>query len=286
MTKLSRTLIVAAFSFALTSPAWSDYSGPSSGGGGGGAATIADGADTAEGTTTDPAYTTGAGTVVALLKGLYAKLAGSLSVTGTFWQATQPVSAASLPLPTGSSTSALQTTGNTSLASIATNTAAPTAQGVTASGSSLTENPLANGGKAQSSETAVTNGQKVSLLLDLVGKLVTSPYANRENFLNCAVTDNANTATTCTGMGAQGASVKIYITDLCLTRSDAGTTAISATLNDSATTILDLPNSGGGGGVCKAYNVPLQVAANTAFQVTMSSATTSVHISASGYKGY
>jgi hypothetical protein len=35
---------------------------------------------------------------------------------------TQPVSAASLPLPTGASTSALQTTGNTSLSTIATNT--------------------------------------------------------------------------------------------------------------------------------------------------------------------
>jgi hypothetical protein len=39
-------------------------------------------------------------------------------VSGTFWQATQPVSAASLPLPSGASTSALQTTGNTSLSNI------------------------------------------------------------------------------------------------------------------------------------------------------------------------
>ena len=48
----------------------------------------------------------------------------SLAVTGTFWQATQPISAASLPLPTGASTSALQTTGNTSLSSIDTKTPA------------------------------------------------------------------------------------------------------------------------------------------------------------------
>lgn len=39
-------------------------------------------------------------------------------VTGTFFQATQPVSAVSLPLPTGAATSAAQTTGNNSLASI------------------------------------------------------------------------------------------------------------------------------------------------------------------------
>lgn len=41
-----------------------------------------------------------------------------VSVTGTFWQATQPVSAASLPLPTNAATSSLQSTANTSLASI------------------------------------------------------------------------------------------------------------------------------------------------------------------------
>jgi hypothetical protein len=43
---------------------------------------------------------------------------GSITVDGTFWQATQPISAASLPLPTGAATAANQTTGNTSLSSI------------------------------------------------------------------------------------------------------------------------------------------------------------------------
>ncbi len=38
-------------------------------------------------------------------------LASSVAVTGTFWQATQPISAASLPLPTGAATSALQAGG-------------------------------------------------------------------------------------------------------------------------------------------------------------------------------
>jgi hypothetical protein len=39
-------------------------------------------------------------------------------VSGTFWQATQPISAVSLPLPTGAATSALQTTGNSTLTTI------------------------------------------------------------------------------------------------------------------------------------------------------------------------
>lgn len=56
-----------------------------------GAVTIADGADTAQGTTTD-AEAVGAGTVIAILKRLRTLLSGALAVTGTFWQATQPVS--------------------------------------------------------------------------------------------------------------------------------------------------------------------------------------------------
>ena len=42
----------------------------------------------------------------------------AIPVTGTFFQATQPISVISLPLPSGASTSSLQTTGNTSLSSI------------------------------------------------------------------------------------------------------------------------------------------------------------------------
>jgi hypothetical protein len=63
------------------------------GGGGGGPATVADGADVTQGAKADTAYAgSGAATVVAILKGLYNLLAQPLAVTGTFWQATQPVS--------------------------------------------------------------------------------------------------------------------------------------------------------------------------------------------------
>ena len=103
---------------------------------------------TASGTTADTAYAgSGSASIIAALKGIYNiannqgtaatgvtmptggvaalgwlssiynKLNTSIAVTGTFWQATQPVSVASLPLPTGA---ALETGGN--LATTATNT--------------------------------------------------------------------------------------------------------------------------------------------------------------------
>lgn len=64
------------------------------GGGGGGPATIADGADVAEGATTDAEAAAGNGSVIALLKRIRTLLGGPIAVTGTFFQATQPVSLA------------------------------------------------------------------------------------------------------------------------------------------------------------------------------------------------
>lgn len=50
--------------------------------------------------------------------GSLTSITNPVAVTGTFFQATQPVSAATLPLPTGAATAALQTSGNASLSSI------------------------------------------------------------------------------------------------------------------------------------------------------------------------
>ena len=50
------------------------------------------------GTNADSAYAgSGNASIISALKGIYAKLAASIAVTGTFWQATQPVSIASMP---------------------------------------------------------------------------------------------------------------------------------------------------------------------------------------------
>lgn len=63
----------------------------------------------------------------------------SLTVDGTFWQATQPVSAASLPLPTGASTSALQTQPGVDIGDVTINNAAgATAVNIQDGGNSIT----------------------------------------------------------------------------------------------------------------------------------------------------
>jgi len=71
--------------------------------------------DGADGTGITPP--TGAAGIRGWLSGIYKLLSGSIAVTGTFWQATQPISASSLPLPTGAATAAGLTTINTTLGS-------------------------------------------------------------------------------------------------------------------------------------------------------------------------
>jgi len=66
------------------------------------------------GTSTDPLRIDPTGTTVQPIN----DNGGSITVDGTFWQATQPVSATALPLPTGAATAANQATANTSLASL------------------------------------------------------------------------------------------------------------------------------------------------------------------------
>jgi hypothetical protein len=58
--------------------------------------------------TSPPALATSASGLIGWLRKIVDTLTGGIAVTGTFWQATQPVSAASLPLPSGASTSAKQ----------------------------------------------------------------------------------------------------------------------------------------------------------------------------------
>lgn len=157
--------------------------------------------------------------------------------------------------------------------------------GVGATGSATPANAISNGFDAQSAEPSkATTGNLTAAFGDLTGKLVTSPYANRENMVRGSASATGTGATTLIAAG--GASVKTYVTDVECGRSDAGTSAITVTFSDAAATILVLPNSGGGGGNNKTFNVPLVTAANTAFTFTSGTSTTTVFCSAQGFSGY
>lgn len=81
-----------------------------------------------------------------------ATISNPVVVTGTFWQATQPISAVSLPLPTNASTSA--------------------PEGSVAAGTAGTKS-LLTGAVYSSTSPTVTNGQQVALQVDAKGDLKT-----------------------------------------------------------------------------------------------------------------
>jgi hypothetical protein len=86
-------------------------------------------------------------------------------------------------------------------------------------------------------------------------------------------------------IAAQAAGIKMYISSLQCFRTDAGTTAIFATLNDGASTIIGIPNGGGGGGNNIVFQIPLVVAAATALTFTASGGVTTLYCNAQGYQG-
>lgn len=155
------------------------------GGGGGGASTIADGADVAQGTTTDAAT---ANTVIGRLQKLVSLLPTVLvsdrlkvdgsgvtqPVSGTFFQATQPVSAATLPLPTGASTSTLQGGGLPS--ALVSDRMKVEDVGNVASAATDSGNPVKVGGKYNLTIPTFTDGQRADLQVDSRGYLRTGIF--------------------------------------------------------------------------------------------------------------
>jgi hypothetical protein len=185
-------------------------------------------------------------TIAVTNAGTFAVQAGQ---TGT-WNITNISGAISLP--TGAATSALQTTGNTSLSTLAgavsgslfqTNladiggTAVVTGGvngslgvgGLAASGASMSGNPLGNGGRAATANpTAVTDGQAVFHMLDKLGKMVVTPFAPRGLAGSQRTTITASTAETTIVTAV--ASTFLDLTDVTL--ANTGATATQVDIRD------------------------------------------------------
>jgi hypothetical protein len=66
-------------------------------------------------------------------------------------------------------------------------------------------------------------------------------------------------------------------------RTDAGTGSLKITLNDTASSVLIIPGSAGGGQAAFVFPQPIQVAADTNLTATMSANTISVFCNAQGF---
>lgn len=150
------------------------------------------------------------------------------------------------------------------------------------------DGPVKVGGQARSSEpTPVANADRANFITDLVGKQITLPYANPENFVSGAIT-TAMTGTTSTSLvAAPGAGLRNYITTIIVSNSHA-TVGTDVIIQDGSggTTLMTIPAAAVYGGAVINLPVPLrQPTANTAIFCANVTTGASTKVSAVGYKG-
>lgn len=199
----------------------------------------------------------------------------SITVDGTFWQATQPVSG-TVTANAGTGTMAVSMATNTPLGTVAHDSADSGA-------------PIKTGGRASSAEiTPVTTGDRTDSIHDLAGKQVVMPYANNENFVSGAIT-TAMTGTTSTSLvAAPAAGLRNYITTIIVSNAH-GTVGTDVVIQDGSggTTLMTIPAAAVYGGAVITLPIPLRQP-TTATAIYCANVTTgaSTKVSAVGYKGY
>ena len=187
------------------------------------------------------------------------------AVTGTFWQATQPVSLASVP------THAVTQSGSWTVTS--SNTAGDVAHDSADSG-----NPVKIGGVARNADpTSVANGDRVDAYFDRNGKMVITPHVPRNLVAQAAGTQSSTTEATM--LTAGGAGVYHDVTKIVLTNSNSTTAAQVQIRDASAGTIrLELILAPNGGAVIDFGTVPMcQTTANNNWTIDLQSAVSSVY---------
>lgn len=183
----------------------------------------------------------------------------SITVDGTFWQATQPVSMAT----------------NTPVGTVAHDAADSGA-------------PIKTGGRARTSDiTSVANDDRVDAIFDKSGRQVIFPFCLPENLVSGAIT-TAMTGTTSTSLiAAPGAGLYNYITQVTVSNSHA-TIGTDVTLQDGngGTAFYTIPAAAVYGGAAIQFNPPLrQPTSNTALYCVNITTGASTKVSASGFKG-
>ena len=148
-------------------------------------------------------------------------------------------------------------------------------------------NPHKIGAKAEtalSGITLVADGDRTDLHAGVDGVLIVREHCNLEDVVQERTTNTDGAATAfASGLAAPGAGVRLWITSVDLCNSSA--TFCTVDLRDGAAGAvlwtLPVPATGG---VVKTFNPPLKLTANTALAFDASAATTTLTISANGFK--
>jgi len=140
--------------------------------------------------------------------------------------------------------------------------------------------PVKIGAKAASAEpTAVTAADRVNLLADLVGRLITAPAL--PELLVDGTGSATNTSDTAV-IAAQGSGVRIYVTTITVSNSSA--TATEVVIKSGSTARMTIPAPATGGAVITLPS-PLRLGDNEALNFASAASVTTMKVSAAGYKG-
>lgn len=281
---------------------------------------VADGADVALGATTDAKVDTDAqGTVSAKLRGLVSRVvellallpasigqktkAGSLAVTLASDE--DDIGVDALPADTFAAEEAalgkgvlvqgddgtdrhnvqVNASGQLEVDVAAQAVGALEMQGDAAHDAAIAGNPVRVGGRAVNSElAAVANGDAVDLVATLAGKLVNLPYANPEQQVSGTAGPITDTSTTQV-IAAQGADVKIYITEVLVTNGDDTTPTLVTIQDEDDNALWKGWAQDNGGGYAQTFRIPIPVTANKAIEAVCGTAGATVYVSVNGDTG-
>lgn len=150
------------------------------------------------------------------------------------------------------------------------------------------DTPVEGGCKGSSTTpTAVADTKLVDRRCDLLGNTITTPYANPENLTTGLITTamTATTSTALTGMGAQGATLRNYVTEISCHNTHATVDTLVNIQDGSGGTVISQLFCPHVGGHQKVYGAPLrQPTLNTGLFAVDVTTGASVTVSASGFK--
>lgn len=156
-----------------------------------------------------------------------------------------------------------------------------TCVGNAAHDAAVSGNPVLTAAEARSSEnTAVANGDVARLITDLVGKLITSPYAPSD--LTWQGTGSKTDTSDLAVKAAAGSGVRNYITSIIVANTSSTDTTVI--VKDGSTEICRVPAPANSGAVLQ-FPVPLKGTANTAVNIASAASVSTMYITAAGYTG-
>lgn len=214
--------------------------------------------------------------------------------TGIVSLTTSTASIGKLASNTGVTIGAVEIAAAQTLATVTTVTTLTTCSTVTAlTGGGVAHdgadsgNPHKIGAKATTSlsaKTMVASDDRTDLFAGVDGVQIVRNHTNLEDVVQerTTNTDGASTAFA-SGLAAPGAGIRLWITSVDIANSSASFCTVDLRDGSGGSVLWTLPVPATGG-VCKRFDPPLRLTANTALAFDASAATTTLSISANGFK--